>query len=63
MSQPTAFNRATSFTNYQALNPSDPLLGTAVDAEFNAVKATLDDVLTNLALLQRDDGELANESV
>ena len=63
MSQPTAFNRATSFTNYQALNPSDPLLGTAVDAEFNAVKATLDDVLTNLALLQRDDGELSNESV
>jgi hypothetical protein len=63
MAQPTAYDRLTSFSNYQAANPSDPLSGSQVDAEFNAVKQTLDEVLANLELLQRDDGALANESV
>jgi hypothetical protein len=63
MAQPTEYARQTSFTNYQALNPDDPLSGSSVDAELNAIKTTLDQVLTNIALIQRDDGELANESV
>lgn len=63
MSQPTPFNRQSSFANYQAANPSRPLPGATVDSEFNAVKETLDEVLTNLALIQRDDGALANGSV
>ena len=34
-----------------------------MDVEFNAIKATLDQVLANIALIQRDDGALANRSV
>lgn len=60
MAQPTTYNRATSFSNYQALNPADPLPGSTLDAELNAIKTTLDGVLANLALIQADDGGLAN---
>lgn len=63
MAQPTAYNRLASFRNIQALAPSDPLPGSTLDAELNAIKVTLDEVLDNLALVQRDDGALANESV
>ena len=52
MSQPQPFSRSYSFTNFQAANPTTPLPGSAVDVEFNNVKATLDQVLTNLALIQ-----------
>lgn len=63
MAQPPTYNRQVSFTNIQALAPSDPLPGDDVDAELNAIKTTLDGILTNLALIQRDDGEIANQSV
>lgn len=63
MSQPSPFARQSSFTDYQASFPSAPLLGTAVDAEFNALLVTLREVLANLALIQRDDGKLANSIV
>jgi len=41
--------------------PSFP--GQSLDIEFNAVKATTDQIRANLALVQRDDGALANGSV
>lgn len=63
MAQPTTYNRQASFTNIQAQAPSDPLPGDTLDVELNAIKATLDGILENLELIQRDDGELANESV
>jgi hypothetical protein len=63
MAQPTAYNRAASFSNIQALAPADPLPGATVDTELNNIKRTLDEVLANLELIQRDDGELASESV
>lgn len=63
MAQPTAYNRLTSFSNYQAQNPAEPLSGASLDAELNAVRLTLSEILDNLALVQRDDGALANESV
>lgn len=63
MSQPTPYDRSTSFANFQAASPSSPLPGSSLDAELNAVKATLDQTLQNLALVQRDDGALANGSV
>lgn len=63
MSQPTPYNRQTSFTNYAAANPTSPLPGNLVDTEFNAVKTTADQILANLKLIQRDDGKLANASV
>jgi hypothetical protein len=63
MAQPTYYDRLYSFSTWQSQHPSDPLPGDEVDAELNAIKATSDEVIANLALIQRDDGELANESV
>jgi hypothetical protein len=63
VSQPTAYDRQASFTTIQQEFPTDPLPGDDLDAELNAVKQTLDEILNNLALIQRDDGALANESV
>lgn len=63
MAQPTTYNRQTSFANYQAQNPTLPLSGATLDAELNAVKVTLDEILANVEIIQRDDGYLANESV
>lgn len=63
MSQPSRYDRSVSFTNLQAAAPTAPLPGAFVDAEFNAVKTTLDAVLANLRLVQRDDGRLKNRSV
>lgn len=63
MAQPTEYDRQYNFTNYQTLAPSDPLPGDEVDGELNAIKTTLDEILANLALIQRDDGEIMNESV
>lgn len=63
MSQPTVYNRVTSFTTDQAVAPTTPLNGANVDAELNGVKTTIDQILTNLAIIQRDDTHLANASV
>lgn len=63
MAQPTPYDRQYSFASYQSQHPSDPLPGGEVDSELNAVKASLDETQANLALIQRDDGQLANGSV
>lgn len=60
MAQPTPYTRQYDFSNFQTVNPDDPLPATQVDAELNAVKTTLDETLANLALIQRDDGGIAN---
>jgi hypothetical protein len=61
--QPPAYNRSFSFSNFQAQNPTAVPPGSSIDLELNNVKATSDGVLANLALIQRDDGVLANGSV
>jgi hypothetical protein len=63
VSQPTPYDRQASFTTIQQEFPTDPLPGDDVDAELNAIKQTLDEILNNLALIQRDDGAIANDSV
>lgn len=63
MTQPTPYARSFSFTDFAAAHPTDPLPGTSVDAELNAVAETLAETLANLALIQRDDTKLANGSV
>lgn len=63
MAQPPTYTRQYDFTNFQTSNPSTPLPANQVDIEYNAVKQTLDAINTNLALIQRDDGALANNSV
>jgi hypothetical protein len=63
MSQPPTYVRQANFVAEQAANPTGKTPGVSLDAEYNAVKATLDEVNANLALIQRDDGVLANSSV
>ena len=63
MPPPPAYNRSFSFSNFQAQNPSAALPGSSLEQELNNVKATLDAILTNLKLVQRDDGAIANASV
>lgn len=63
MPQPPVYSRQYSFTGFSTNYPSDQQPGTQIDAELNAVKVTLDAILSNLLLLQRDDGALKNASV
>jgi len=63
MSQPTPYNRLYNFTDFQTVNPAKPLPATSLDAELNAIELTTDQTRANLALLQRDDGALANQLV
>lgn len=58
MSQPTPYVRQANFTDHTQNYPDVPQDGTEMDAEFNALKVTLDETLTNLSLIQRDDGGL-----
>ena len=63
MAQPRDYTRQYNFNDYQATSPSDPLRGSEVDGELNAIKLTLDDLNANIAKIQRDDGKLGNVSV
>lgn len=58
MAQPPTYIRQTSFTGALVANPTAPFPVQSLDTEFNTVKTTLDAINTNLALIQRDDGEL-----
>lgn len=57
---PTAYDRQYNFANYQLLNPTLPLVGSQVDAEFNAAKIATDSLASDLGLIQKDDGTLQN---
>jgi len=63
MSQPPPYVRQANFTDHSAADPSTPHPGTSLDAEFDALLATIAATLANLALIQRDDGRLRNGSV
>lgn len=63
MTQPTPFVRGFDFTNFSQDFPSVQQPGAQIDAEFDGVHETLSDVLTSLARIQRDDGQLLNGSV
>jgi hypothetical protein len=60
MSQPPAYIRQYAFVDWSTSFPTLPHSGQHLDTEFNAVKTTIDQVLVNMALLQRDDGKLHN---
>lgn len=61
--QPTPYVPDYNFTAFQASNPNAPLPAVKIDAEFAHVADTLGGVLGNLALIQRDDGQLTNDIV
>ena len=63
MAQPRQYTQTTTFNDWTTTNPSDPHIGSKFDTEFTEIKQNTDDLNTNLALLQRDDGKLKNEAV
>jgi hypothetical protein len=60
MAQPVAYTLAFSFTNHSANYPTTPHPGVSLDNEFRAISVTTGQIRTNLALIQRDDGQLKN---
>lgn len=60
---PTDYDRQYNFTDYQVLNPGQPMPGQQLDIEFNAIEKAVDETQARLRLIQRDDGALADESV
>jgi hypothetical protein len=63
MPQPTPYARGFSFTDHTANSPSTPQPGVSLDNEFDDIALTAGQIRANLALIQRDDGQLANASV
>jgi hypothetical protein len=57
------YDRVTNLQNDQALAPVDPYPAPKLDQEYNAIKITTDDIIQHLDLIQRDDGQLENDSV
>lgn len=60
---PTPYDRKHIFGSESSNNPSAPIQGFNLDAEFNAVEIALDQTQARLHEIQRDDGQLANDSV
>ena len=63
MAQPRSYSITSNFNDYTTTNPSDQHPGSKFDTEFTEIKQNLDDLNTNIALIQRDDGKLNNEAV
>lgn len=61
MSQPTEYDVKTDFITYQSNASWFP--GGPLNVEFNNLATVTDQIRANLALIQRDDGALANASV
>ena len=63
MTQPTPYAISYSFVDWQTANPTLPLPASRLETEFANLTTTLDEILANLAVIQRDDTLLANASV
>jgi hypothetical protein len=63
MAQPTKYTRSYDFTAFSALYPSDQQPGAQIDNELNNVVTSVGQICDNLALIQRDDGLLGNDTV
>ncbi|RED36200.1 hypothetical protein BJ123_108135 [Rhodopseudomonas thermotolerans] len=63
MAQPTPYDRQTSFAQFSAQFPNKQQNGGSLDAEFVAIKVSLDETQANLKRIQADDGSLARNSV
>jgi hypothetical protein len=61
VSQPQPYSPQHAFVADSATVPNFP--GQSLDIEFQDVKSTTDQILANLALIQRDDGALKNGTV
>jgi hypothetical protein len=60
LTYPTKPSTAYSFTDYQASNPTDPLPGNEVDADFAEHKTAIDATIDFIQIALRSDGNLNN---
>lgn len=65
MAQPISFTITVDFSNDElnGVSGRSTVRTAALDGLFTALKSTLDQILTNLALIQRDDGALLDGTV
>ena len=63
MAAPTPYSLAYDFTAFQTGSPTTPLPADKIEIEFNALQTTTDEIIANLGLIQRSDGQIANDSV
>lgn len=63
MPQPTTYTRSYDFTDYQEDFPAQPLPAAPLDANLDAASLSINQIITRLSLIQRDDGSLANALV
>ncbi len=63
MSYPEAYARQYDFQSYQNANPTRPLPGDKVNADLNAVEASIEEIIDFIEGFTRSDGALANGSV
>src|SRR3954468_731125 len=63
MTQPTAYTQATDFSDELDSTQVPGDHGQHLDVEFENLRATIAQILVNMAILQRDDTALANQSV
>lgn len=61
MAQPDEYTPSHEFLTNEGANPDFP--GSELDIEFTNLKETTDQIRDNLALIQRDDGEIANRTI
>jgi hypothetical protein len=59
----TPYERQADFVSYQTTHPGEPPSGADLDNEFNAIERALENLRSNLNLLQRDDGALSSNAV
>jgi hypothetical protein len=63
MAAPSPYNRLASFVQYALDHPTATYNPADHDSEFDAIELTLDAVVSNLGLIQRNDGKIANQTV
>lgn len=63
MAQPTVLTYTFNFTAYALNNPAAPYNANELDTQLARVRTTVNELVTNIGLIQRDDGNLANQSV
>lgn len=63
MSQPPPYNRLKNFTQYALDHPGAPYNASDHDAELDAIEQSVDALIGNMAMIQRDDGLVANLAV
>ncbi|WP_176074332.1 hypothetical protein [Brucella intermedia] len=63
MAQPLPYERDFDFAGFQSTHPSTPLPGDKVNLELDQIAYTTDEIRERIRILQRDDLQLANQSV